>query len=133
MAAADAGASAAAAAALAASERVLVAKRAGEACLRRSGLGYVICRPGALLDETGGYKALVFDQGNRIAQPISAADVADVLLKSLHDPAARNKAFEVCYEATPEGGLAQYELVAHVRDKATNYLTPALAVLEKNT
>ena len=132
-AAADSGAAAAAASALAASERVLYAKRAGEAALRRSGLGYVICRPGALLDETGGYKALVFDQGNRIAQPISAADVADVLLKSLHDPAARNKAFEVCYEATPEGGLAQYELVAHVRDKATNYLTPALAVLEKNT
>jgi len=132
-AAADAGAAAAAASALAASERVLIAKRAGEAALRRSGLGYTICRPGALLDETGGYKALVFDQGNRIAQPISAADVADVLLKALHDPAARNKAFEVCYEATPEGGLAQYELVAHVRDKATNYLTPALAVLEKNT
>ena len=33
------------------------------------------------MDEPGGNKALVFDQGNRITQPISAADVADICVK----------------------------------------------------
>ncbi|CAL8469928.1 g9470 [Coccomyxa elongata] len=108
-------------------------KRRGETALRLSGLGYTIVRPGPLLEEPGGYKALVFDQGERISQGISCADVADVCLKALHDAAARNKTFEVCHEYTPERGLEQYELVAHLPDKANNYLGPALAVLEKNT
>lgn len=72
-------------------------------------------------------------QGNRITQGISCADVADVCVKSLHDPAARNKAFEVCYEYTPESGLEMYELVAHLPDKSNNYLGPALSTLQKNT
>ena len=72
-------------------------------------------------------------QGNRITQGISCADVADVCVKSLHDTAARNKTFEVCYEYTPERGLEMYELVAHLPDKSNNYLGPALAGLQKNT
>ena len=76
-------------------EKVLSCKRKGEAALRNSGLGYTIVRPGTLVEEAGGYKALVFDQGNRISQAISCADVADVCLKALHNPAARNKTFEV--------------------------------------
>ncbi len=40
---------------------------------------------GRLVDEPGGYKALVFDQGDRIDQPISAADVADICLRALHE------------------------------------------------
>ena len=116
-----------------AAERLLSSKREGEAALRRSGLGYTVVRPGPLLEEPGGYRALVFDQGNRIARPISCADAADVCLKALHDPLARNKTFEVCYEYEPEAGLEQYELLAHLPDKANNYLSPALAVLEKNT
>ncbi len=35
---------------------------AGETLLKRSGLGYTVVRPGTLLEEPGGYKALVFDQ-----------------------------------------------------------------------
>ncbi|KAK9843775.1 hypothetical protein WJX81_005781 [Elliptochloris bilobata] len=111
----------------------LAAKRRGEAALRNCGLGYTVVRPGPLMEEPGGYKALVFDQGERITQGISCADVADICLKALHDPVARNKTFEVCYEYTPEAGLEMYELVAHLPDKANNYLGPALAVLEKNT
>lgn len=114
-------------------EKRLAYKRRGEAKLRNSGLGYTIIRPGPLVEEPGGYRALVFDQGNRISQGISYADAADVALKALHDPLARNKAFEVCYEYTPEAGLEMYELVAHLPDKANNYLSPALATLEKNT
>ena len=37
-------------------------KRRAEVALRGTGLGYTIVRPGPLLEEPGGYKALVFDQ-----------------------------------------------------------------------
>jgi hypothetical protein len=114
-------------------EKVVAAKRRGETALRNSGLGYTVVRPGPLAEEAGGYRALVFDQGNRITQPIACADVADVCLKALHDPLARNKTFEVCWEYTPEEGLDNYELVAHLPDKANSYLSPALATLQRNT
>ncbi|KAG7017974.1 hypothetical protein SDJN02_19840, partial [Cucurbita argyrosperma subsp. argyrosperma] len=106
---------------------------AGEDSLRRSGLGYTIIRPGPLKEEPGGQRALIFDQGNRITQAISCADVADICVKALHDSTARNKSFDVCYEYIAEQGRELYELVAHLPDKANNYLTPALSVLEKNT
>ncbi|XP_014522639.1 uncharacterized protein LOC106779107 isoform X1 [Vigna radiata var. radiata] len=114
-------------------DQVLKAKRAGEDSLRRSGLGYTIVRPGPLQEEPGGQRALIFDQGNRISQGISCADVADICVKALHDTTARNKSFDVCYEYIAEDGRELYELVAHLPDKANNYLTPALSVLEKNT
>ncbi|XP_030461547.2 protein HIGH CHLOROPHYLL FLUORESCENCE PHENOTYPE 173, chloroplastic [Syzygium oleosum] len=114
-------------------EQVLKAKRAGEDYLRRSGLGYTIIRPGPLMEEPGGQRALIFDQGNRISQGISCADVADICVKALHDSTARNKSFDVCHEYVAEQGRELYELVAHLPDKANNYLTPALSVLEKNT
>ncbi|KAK8950998.1 hypothetical protein KSP39_PZI003704 [Platanthera zijinensis] len=113
--------------------QVLKAKKSGEDSLRRSGLGYTIIRPGPLQEEPGGQRALVFDQGNRISQGIGCADVADICVKALHDSTARNKSFDVCYEYVAEKGNELYELVAHLPDKANNYLTPALAVLEKNT
>ncbi|XWS11674.1 hypothetical protein CRYUN_Cryun37aG0019500 [Craigia yunnanensis] len=114
-------------------EQVLKAKRSGEDSLRRSGLGYTIIRPGPLKEEPGGQRALIFDQGNRISQGISCADVADICVKALHDSTARNKSFDVCHEYVAEQGRELYELVAHLPDKANNYLTPALSVLEKNT
>ncbi|KAJ6915683.1 protein HIGH CHLOROPHYLL FLUORESCENCE PHENOTYPE 173 [Populus alba x Populus x berolinensis] len=114
-------------------EQVLKAKRAGEDSLRRSGLGYTIIRPGPLKEEPGGQRALIFDQGNRISQGISCVDVADICVKALHESTARNKSFDVCYEYVSEQGRELYELVAHLPDKANNYLTPALSVLEKNT
>lgn len=114
-------------------EIYLRAKMAAETALRNCGLGYTIVRPGPLREEPGGQRALVFDQGNRITQGISCADVADVCVKALHDPMARNKSFEVCHEYASEAGTGLYELVAHLPDKSNNYLTPALALLEKNT
>ncbi|XP_058228202.1 protein HIGH CHLOROPHYLL FLUORESCENCE PHENOTYPE 173, chloroplastic isoform X2 [Rhododendron vialii] len=114
-------------------EQVLKAKKAGEDSLRRSGLGYTIIRPGPLQEEPGGQRALIFDQGNRISQGISCADVADICVKALHDSTARNRSFDVCYEYVAEPGKELYELVAHLPDKANNYLTPALSILEKNT
>eukprot|EP00249_Psilotum_nudum_P018801 c26969_g2_i1 orf=263-1474(-) len=114
-------------------QKVLMAKQGGEAALRNSGLGYTIIRPGPLQVEPGGQKALVFDQGNRISQGISCADVADICVKALHNPIARNRSFDVCHEYISEEGQGLYELVAHLPDKSNNYLTPALSVLQKNT
>ena len=37
-------------------------KRGGESALRNSGLNYTVVRPGPIISEPGGYKALVFDQ-----------------------------------------------------------------------
>ena len=111
-------------------DKLVRAKRDGERTLRNSGLGYTIVRPGQLLEEPGGNKALVFDQGNRISNYISCADVADVCVKALHETEARNKSFDVCFEAEVGGA---YEKVAMVAGKSNNYLAPALAVLEKNT
>jgi len=114
-------------------QKVIAAKQSGEALLRNSGLGYTIVRPGPLLDVPGGAKALCFDQGDRITQPIACADVAEVCLKAMHEPAARNLSFEVCYEReASDDGL--YELVAQLPEKSgSNYLEPALQGLEKNT
>ncbi len=53
--------------------------------------------------------------------------------QALHDGAARNKTFEVCSEVAAASGDSAYELVAHLPDRSNNYLTPALAGLEKNT
>ncbi|KAK9866451.1 hypothetical protein WJX84_006052 [Apatococcus fuscideae] len=113
--------------------RVLTAKQKGELSVRQCGLAYTIIRPGPLVEEPGGYRGLVFDQGNRITQTISYADVADICLKALHNPEAINKTFEVSYEQLATQGQEMYELVAHVPNKANNYLGPALATLEKNT
>jgi hypothetical protein len=71
--------------------RVLAAKRRGEEQLRTSGLGYAIIRPGPLVDEPGGYKALVFDQGDRVTQSVSYADVADICLRTLREPEVRGQ------------------------------------------
>ena len=61
------------------------------------------------------------------------ADVADVCLRSLHEPVARNKSFEVCFEYENTAG-SMYELVTQVKDAGTSsYLQPALSVLEQNT
>lgn len=75
----------------------------------------------------------MFDQGERVTQPVAAADVADICLRALHEPEARNKSFDVCYEFTPDEGLQLYELVASIPGGTANYLAPALRPLAKNT
>ena len=47
-------------------DRRVAIKRQGETGLRLSGVPYMVVRPGKLVQEPGGYRALVFDQGNRI-------------------------------------------------------------------
>jgi len=112
-------------------QRVVKHKKDGECALRRSGLQYAIVRPSVLVEEPSGGKALVFDQGERLSQNISCADVADVCVKSLHDAEARNRTFDVAYDKGSEG---DYELITQVVSKNSgNYLTPALQTFERNT
>jgi hypothetical protein len=85
------------------------------------------------VEEPGGYRALVFDQGDRISESISAADVSDICLKALFEPAAHNKTFDVCYETENDDLRSLLELVAHVPDTRYNYLKAAVSALEKNT
>ena len=110
-------------------------KAAGEDRLKNTGLGYTIVRPGPLeSDVPSGTQAMIFDQSGRVRGSIGAADVADVIVRTLHEGAAVNKSFEVCYEmksSLPEG-LEAYELVAHLSSLETDYLKPALEPLERN-
>lgn len=53
--------------------------------------------------------------------------------QGLHEPCARNKTFEVCHEYTSKDGFMQYELIAHLPDKSSNYLSSALADLQSMT
>mmetsp|Transcript_26766 Transcript_26766/g.85936 ORF Transcript_26766/g.85936 Transcript_26766/m.85936 type:complete len:568 (+) Transcript_26766:63-1766(+) len=55
--------------------RLVSYKRAGEQILRNSGVSYSIVRPGKLLEEPGGTRALVFDQGDRIVQGIRSVTI----------------------------------------------------------
>lgn len=76
-------------------------------CLRRA-----TCLAGLLVDEPGGYKALVFDQSDRITEPISAADVADICLRALHEGSARNK---VRFTAAQRMAWQQCRACTHTR------------------
>ncbi len=46
---------------------------------------------------------------------------------------ARNKTFDVCYEAGSDPGEEIYELIAHVPQASSNYLRAAVSGLQKNT
>jgi len=75
--------------------RILDWKLKGENALRESGLTYTIVRPGGLTNEPGDQHALQFDQGDRISGMISRADVAEVCIQALEQPAAQNVTLEV--------------------------------------
>jgi uncharacterized protein YbjT (DUF2867 family) len=74
---------------------VLTWKLKGEETLRKSGLTYTIVRPGGLTDEPSGLTALQFDQGDHIMGRISRADVAEICIQALSQPAAADVTFEV--------------------------------------
>ena len=63
-------------------EKLITFKRRGEAALRTSGLGYTIIRPGPIIEEPGGYRALVFDQ-------VTALCLAFFLSSPIQDPMIR--------------------------------------------
>ncbi|WOD37924.1 SDR family oxidoreductase [Nodosilinea sp. E11] len=88
---------------------ILIWKRKAEAYLISSGLDYTIIRAGGLQDQPGGQRELIVGKDDTLlAHPpdgiptsIPRADVADVVVQALLEPAARNKAFDVI--SKPEG------------------------------
>lgn len=75
--------------------KVLKWKFKGEQVLRKSGLDYVIIRPGGLKDTPGGGRKLIFDQGDRLLGMISRSDLANICLHALQYPHPLRVTFEV--------------------------------------
>ena len=82
---------------------ILIWKRKAEQYLIDSGVDYTIIRAGGLLDQPGGMRELVVSKNDvlltnppeGITTSIPRADVAEVVVQSLLEPIARNKAFDV--------------------------------------
>lgn len=82
---------------------ILVWKRRAEEYLINSGVDYTIIRAGGLLDQPGGLRELLVSKHdvflsqtpNGIPPSIPRADVAEVAVQALRQPAARNKAFDL--------------------------------------
>ncbi|MEZ5459979.1 MAG: SDR family oxidoreductase [Steroidobacteraceae bacterium] len=74
---------------------ILGAKLKGENALRASGVPYTVIRPGGLLDEPGGAKAVQFSQGDTTTGRIPRADVALVCVEALGRREAQRKTFEI--------------------------------------
>lgn len=74
---------------------ILGAKFKGETAVRTSGVPYTIVRPGGLVDEAGGVKAVQFMQGDTATGRIPRADVALVCIEALGRKSALRKTFEI--------------------------------------
>jgi uncharacterized protein YbjT (DUF2867 family) len=72
----------------------LKAKHKADEHLRHSGLNYTIVRPGTLNDTEGTSKIELKEKLNKQGE-ISRADVAQTLVRSLHDDAPHNTTFEI--------------------------------------
>lgn len=89
---------------------ILIWKRKAEQYLIDSGLNYTIIRAGGLLDQPGGIRELLVGKDdvllknppNGIPTSIPRADVAEVVVQSILEPGARNKAFDLI--SKPEDG-----------------------------
>lgn len=75
-------------------------RRRAEEALRRSGLDHTIVHAGILTDAPGGQRAVEIGQKHLSMQPfyrISRADVAEVFVRALHHPNARNTTFDAVW------------------------------------
>ena len=78
------------------------AKQNADEHLRNSGLKYVIVRPGTLKDSEGNGKIELENKLNKIGE-ISRSDVAQTLVRVLHDEAPYNTTFEILDGTTSIG------------------------------
>ncbi|MDJ0845173.1 SDR family oxidoreductase [Crocosphaera sp.] len=82
---------------------ILIWKRKAEDYLINSGINYTIIRAGGLLDKPGGKRELIVGKNdtllinppNDIPTSIPREDVAEVVVKALIEPSAKNKAFDI--------------------------------------
>lgn len=86
----------------------------GEDHLRSSGLSYTIVRPGGLVNDPAGQQGLRIEQGDRwqplLRSTLSRADLAQVLVEALRNPAARNTTFELVNDPELPPGLWRADL-----------------------
>lgn len=75
-------------------EDYMKAKQNADYHLRESGLDYIIVRPGTLNDTEGKGKIQLNEKLNKQGE-ISRADVAQTLVRALHDDAPNNTTFEI--------------------------------------
>ncbi|WP_013324891.1 SDR family oxidoreductase [Gloeothece verrucosa] len=91
---------------------ILIWKRKAEQYLIDSGIDYTIIHPGGLLDQTGGKRELIVGKKDEllnnppkgIPTTIPRADVAQLVVQSLREPTAKNKAFDVISKPEDEPG-----------------------------
>ena len=78
-------------------KNILRWKMFGENYLRGSGLSFAIVRPGHLVDDPGGTKAVQLGQGDTLSGSISRETVAEVCIAAcdLADDVSRELTFEV--------------------------------------
>jgi uncharacterized protein YbjT (DUF2867 family) len=93
---------------------ILTWKLRGEDSLRTSGIPYTIIRPCALTEEAGS-KELIFEQGDNIRGKISREDVAELCVKVLQQPRARNLTFEVKQGENKADTLNWQQLFSHLQ------------------
>eukprot|EP01102_Stenamoeba_stenopodia_P021997 TRINITY_DN9010_c0_g1_i1.p1 TRINITY_DN9010_c0_g1~~TRINITY_DN9010_c0_g1_i1.p1 ORF type:complete len:315 (+),score=35.37 TRINITY_DN9010_c0_g1_i1:143-1087(+) len=106
---------------------VLAYKLESERYIRESGLEYTIIRPGGLIDAnkvapSSLSRVIQLDQGDRISGRITVQDVAEIAIKSLIAPSARNATFE-CIAQNATGrqvSEANNDLNAHLDGAFTN-------------
>lgn len=82
-------------------------RRRAEEALRRSGLEYTIVHAGILTDAPGGQRAVEIGQEGHRMLPryrISRADAAEVFVRALHHPSARDTTFDAVWA---RNGLAR--------------------------
>jgi uncharacterized protein YbjT (DUF2867 family) len=83
--------------------KILIWKRQAEQYLVDSGVDYTIIRAGGLLDKSGGVRELLvgkddellYNPPNGIPTSVPREDVAEVVVRALIEPNARNKAFDL--------------------------------------
>ncbi len=100
---------------------VLRWRRRAEDAIRASGMNYTVVRAGFLVNAPGGRRAVQISQGNLPLMPryrIARADVAEVLVESLHHDGASRATFEVVWGDGPRRhGVA--ELLSRLRPDST--------------
>ena len=92
---------------------ILMAKAAGEAALRSSGVPYTIVRPGGLTDEPGGKNTVAFAQADSGMGRIPRADVATVCVEALGRKTALRKSISIVSgtTTTPNDWASSFKVV----------------------
>ena len=75
--------------------RLIEWRRRGEQALRESSIAYTIVRPSSLTDESGGQRALRFEQGTGHEGKVSRADLARTCAQCLLTTASHCKSFDI--------------------------------------